>query len=195
MDNIYTFDKKKKLMERINKLTSRSNFEQVKKIIVENNQELESMQNQNGLFLQFNNLKNETYIELTSYLDKMEKANLKRMKDEIMETSEAISDEDTFNGGSEKNMSKKLRLTNTESHIINRVKYEKELEKNNNNTDIEELSVYDPETSHNKKPKADIFVSLDDGDKKKNKKIVVKGDADQADNKNSLRKTRTKKKN
>jgi hypothetical protein len=195
MDNIYTFDKKKKLMERINKLTSRSSFEQVKKIIVENNQELESMQNQNGLFLQFNNLNNDTYIELTSYLDKLDKANLKRMKDEIMETSEAISDEDTFNGGSEKNMSKKLRLTNTESHIINRVKYEKELEKNNNMTDIEELSVYDPETSHNKKPKADIFVSLDDGDKKKNKKIVVKADADQVENKNSLKKPRTKKKN
>jgi hypothetical protein len=195
MDNIYTFDKKKKLMERINKLTSRSSFEQVKKIIVENNQELESMQNQNGLFLQFNNLNNDTYIELTSYLDKLDKANLKRMKDEIMETSEAISDEDTFNGGSEKNMSKKLRLTNTESHIINRVKYEKELEKNNNMTDIEELSVYDPETSHNKKPKADIFVSLDDGDKKKNKKIVVKADADQVENKNSLKKTRAKKKN
>ncbi len=107
MDNTYTFDKKKKLMERINKLSSRSDFEQVKKIILNKNPELDSMKNQNGLFLQFNYLSNETYVELTACLDKIEKLKLRKLRDEMLETSEAISDEEgQITNNSDKNMSK-----------------------------------------------------------------------------------------
>lgn len=192
IDNTYTFDKKKKLMERINKLSSKAEFEQVKKIILEKNPELDSMKNQNGLFLQFNYLNNETYIGLTSYLDKLEKLKLKKMREELLETSEALSDDDTFtNNNSDKNMSKKLRLTNTESHIINRVKYEKELKKNENMTDVDELNIYDPELSH-KKP--NIFVSItedpnkvqDKKKEKKEKKIVVKTEDQNQDNNETI---------
>lgn len=191
MSNIYTFDKKKKLLEKINKLKSKSNFEQVKKIIQDKNPELESMKNQNALFLSFNNLSNDTYLELSDYLDRVEKLRLKQMKEEIMETSEAVSDDDTFtNNNSDKNISKKLRLTNTESHIINRVKYEKELKKNENMTDVEEINIYDPEMSHkrkiidnkenkenkdNKSENPNIFVSInDDSNRKKAKKVAIK---------------------
>ncbi len=65
-------------------------------------------------------------------------------------------------------------------------------------TDIEELNVYDPELSHKKQSKPDIFVPLnEDGDKKKTKKIVVKGDQDDNENNNESKKVPkvTKKKN
>ena len=150
MTSAYTFEKKKKILDRINKLTQESDFIQIKKIILENNPELDSMTNHNGLFLQFNYLSTATYIELSKYLDKSDKLKLKKLKNEIMETSEVISDDTFTNNGSDKNVSKKLRLTNTESHIINRVKYEKELKKNESMTDVEELHIYDPETSHKK---------------------------------------------
>jgi hypothetical protein len=75
-------------------------------------------------------LNNNTYIELTSYLNKNDKNKLKKLKDEILDTSSIASDECVSNTNSEKNMSKKLRFTNTESHIINRVKYEKQLKEN-----------------------------------------------------------------
>lgn len=170
MTNVYTFEKKKKLLDKINKLSSRSDFEQIKKIILENNPELESMKNQNGLFLQFNHLSNDSYIELANFLERTEKIKLKKLKDEIMETSEILSDDTFTNNNSEKNISKKLRLTNTESHIINRVKYEKELKKNESMTDVDEFNVYDPETSHKKQNKPDIFVSInEESEKKKNK--------------------------
>lgn len=188
MDNAYTFEKKKKLVDRIHKLSSRSEFEQVKKIILEKNPELDSMKNQNGLFLQFNYLTNDTYVEISSFLDKNDKLKLKRLKEEVMDTSEIVSDEETFtNNNSDKNMSKKLRLTNTESHIINRVKYEKELKKNETLADVDELHIYDPETSHKKQTKksetkSDIFVAInEEQDKKKSKKIVVKNDPDVVD--------------
>lgn len=174
MDNVYTFDKKKKLAGRIKKLTQRFDFEQVKKIIMENNPELESMKNQNGLFLAFNNLTNDTYVKLANYLDKMEKQNLKKIRDQILETSEILSEEETIANTSEKNMSKKLRLTNTEAHIINRVKYEKELKKNENMSDTDNMNIYNPDITHKKKiietkEKNDIFVALNDDEKNKSK--------------------------
>ena len=193
MTNTYTFDKKKKLLDRINKLSSRADFEQIKKIILEKNPELDSMKNQNGLFLQFNYLSDDTYLELAGYLDKSDKIKLKKLKNEIMQTSEAFSDDTTTNCGSEKNMSKKLRLTNTESHIINRVKYEKELKKNESMTDVEELHIYDPETSHKK---SDIFVLInEENEKKKAKKIVVKNENDNENKNENIQNEDTQKKN
>lgn len=177
--NTYTFEKKKKLLDRINKLSSRTDFEQIKKIILNKNPELDSMKNQNGLFLQFNYLSNDSYVELASYLDKTDKLKLKKLKEEIMNTSEMMSDEDTF-VNSDKNISKKLRLTNTESHIINRVKYEKELKKNESMSEIDEFHVYDPDLAHKKKSelkvesRVDIFVSIkEETEKRKNKKNVA----------------------
>jgi hypothetical protein len=161
METIYTFEKKKKLLERINKLTSRIDYNNIKKIILDKNKNLDSLENQNYLFLQFNYLTTETFVELTCYLDKLDKFKLKKLKAETIETSESMSNDDT-NNNSEKNVSKKLRLTNTESHIINRIKYEQEL-KNNENIDNDEIHVYNPDTSHKTQSKSsDIFVSLNE---------------------------------
>jgi hypothetical protein len=137
MSDSYTFEKKKKLIDRIKKLTSKTDWMNVKKIITDNNPELDCMKNSNGYFMQFKNLSEKTYDELTKFLDKAEKKKLKELESEILETSIVTSDEksnsNSANEASEKNkknMSKKLRLTNTESHILNRKKYEDELKKN-----------------------------------------------------------------
>lgn len=181
MENNYTLDKKKKLLDKIKKLTSRSDFDQIKKIITEHNPNLDSMKNANGMFLSFGSLSNQTYIELSSYLDKMEKKRIKQMKNEILESSDIFSTEDTTMltqsiEQPDKNMSKKLRLTNGESHILNRVKYEKELKKNGNiSEDFEELTVYDPNVFQSKQSKVvknknqkidDIFVHVDEEEDK-----------------------------
>lgn len=172
MSNIYTVEKKKKLMEKITRLTSRSDFEQVTKIIAEHNKNIESMKNANAMFLKFGSLTNETYIELSKFVDKIEQRKLKQMKEEIMESSDVFSAEEfsVGNNTSEKNMSKKLRLTNNESHIINRVKYEKELKKNENmSEDYEDLQIFDPTSFGKKQSKptkgsSDIFIHADEDD-------------------------------
>jgi len=164
MSDSYTFEKKKRLVDRIKKLTSKTDWMNVKKIITENNPELDCMKNSNGYFMQFKNLSDKTYIELTKYLDKSEKKKLKELESEVMDTSIVTSDEKSNSNSDDKSknkktVSKKLRLTNTESHILNRIKYENELKKNeeeatlSDNNDTEERS----HKSTNKKTD-DIFV-------------------------------------
>lgn len=181
----YPFDKKKKLLEKINKLSSRADFEQVSKIIAENNPELGSMKNANGMFMRFDTMTTKTYLELTSFLDKVDKRKQKQMVNTIRESSDVFSQEEdddknfTLSGTrdshvtSEKNISKKLRLTNAESHILNRVKYENELKKNESEFgELEELTVYGsvPQTKTSTKAaktKAkidDIFLHADEED-------------------------------
>ena len=161
MGDSFTFEKKRKLSERIEKLTTKKELQCIKNIIEEKNPDLSLVKNNNGYFMQFQNLSDSTYTELTKFLDKLDKKKQKEIESEILENSEALSEE--INGltddASEKNMSKKLRLTNTESHILNRVKYEKELKKNETNSD-EEMTYFNSETKSETKKKDEIFVHL-----------------------------------
>lgn len=173
MSNVYTTDKKKKLIDKIQRLTSKADFDQVTKIILKHNSEIESMQNTNGIFLKFGSLSNETYEELSKFVERIEQKKIKQMKNDIMESSEIFSAEELSinNKNSDKNVSKKLRLTNNESHIINRVKYEKELKKNENMSDSDELKIFTNnsfETKQNKK--SDIFIQVDEENENKNEK-------------------------
>jgi hypothetical protein len=183
MNIIYDNDKKKKLVNKISKLTSQTEYEHVKNIIKKYNSDIPTMKNNNGTYYDFESLTNETYIELTRFLDKIEKNKIKKMQNEIFDSSDAFSEEhientDNAKSGtyqSNKNISKKLRLTNGESHIINRANYEKELKKNECVDKIfEELTIYNPESFQNKKITdnvSDIFIHVDEeNNKKKNKK-------------------------
>lgn len=137
MSEGFSFEKKKKLATGIQKLSSKADLVQIKKIIVENNPELAFMKNSNGYFMQFQNLSNETYIKLSDFMNEKDMQKKKKMLKEI--ESEILSDEiNTLTDNvSDKNMLKKLRLTNTENHILNRAKYEKELMKNESNSDAD----------------------------------------------------------
>lgn len=138
MNKKYTFEKKEKLFKRINKLvekfSSKNDTVQIKKIktiIDQKNPSLETMTNNYGFFLNFEDLTDETYDELTKFVSKHEKKILKEKESEMFETSDNHTEEETVTDQySEQNLSKKLRLTNTENHILNRVKYEEELRKN-----------------------------------------------------------------
>lgn len=137
MSEGFSFEKKKKLVNRIQKLSNKTDLVQIKKIIVENNPELAFMKNSNGYFMQFQNLSDETYAKLTDFLNEKDAREKKKILKEI--ESEILSDEANtlIDNISDKNMSKKLRLTNAENHILNRAKYEKELMKNESNSDVD----------------------------------------------------------
>lgn len=177
MTEPYTFDRKKKLLDRIKKSASRSDYEQIQKIIIDGNSDLGSMKNANGVFMRFNSLTNDTYDNIANYLDKIDKRKIKQLKDEVMEESEAAdvadmeeSSANNNNTASEINVSKKLRLTNAETHILNRKKYENELKRNENSSDAsEELKIFGID-SVQKKPVAvknkidDVFIRADEKD-------------------------------
>ena len=151
----YSIEKKKKLAHAIEKITSAHELKQIKNIILKNNPELAITKNNNGYFMQFQNLSSGTYQELEKYIIKIEKIRLKQIHSEILQSSENYEEDDQ---DQDRKNTKKLRLTNTENHILNRAKYEKELKKNEG-TD-EEIGYYDPQVSKCKKD--DIFIKSTD---------------------------------
>lgn len=161
MNTHYSIEKKKKLAQTIHKISDHAELKQIKNIILKNNPELSITKNSNGYFMQFQNLSTSTYIELEKYITKLEKVRLKQIHNEILQSSENIDEEGILSDGYIKDPknTKKLRLTNTENHLLNRAKYEKELMKNEGTDD--EIRYYDPQirnTTSSTKAKDDIFI-------------------------------------
>lgn len=164
MSKSYSFEKKEKLFDKVTKLVeklaSRKDIVQIKKIkniIDENNPDVSKMKNSNGCFMDFENLTDKTYDELSHFVVKHEKRLLKEIESELLETPDVLSDNEILSDESE-NISKKLRLTNTENHILNRVKYEEELKKNEENAKIDSSSSTHKPTNSNIN---DIFIKAE----------------------------------
>lgn len=150
MGKVYTFEMKKSLANRIQKLNNKKDLLAVKKIITDNNSNLDEMKNSNGIFMRFQNLTNGTYDKIKKLIDTIEKQQkLKEIQSSIID-SETLSEEVSFvtDNSDSKNMlmSKKYRLTNEETNLMNRIKYEKILEENSKTED--DIFV---QTSSNKK--------------------------------------------
>jgi len=166
MSEEFTFDKKKKIVDRIGKLTSKSDLATIKELILKNNPELEFMKNSNGYFTKFDKLSNKTYYDILSFLNKNDKKKMKVIEQELLDTNELLDSSDNntnlVTDISDKNLKKKLRLTNTENHVLNRAKYEHELRKNENNSD-DDITYFNCENIKSKdvkiKKQEDIFVS------------------------------------
>lgn len=167
----YSFEKKKKLLERINNLTLKDEFMEIKKIILKHNPNKDYMENSNGIFMQFNNLVVETYLEINDFLNQLEHIKIGEEKNKLIESSEMFSEEmtnsenvmsDTMitnNGKISINGSRSSKLTNTETHILNRKKYENELMKNAGDEELK-LFTFDSvkKKSSKKTNENDIFV-------------------------------------
>lgn len=175
MSEEFTFDKKKKLVDRIGKLTNKTDLAIVKELILKNNPELEFMKNSNGYFTKFDKLSNKTYNDILLFLNKNDKKKMKVLEQEILDTNELLDSSDNNTNliidVSDKNLKKKLRLTNTENHVLNRAKYEHELRKNENNSD-DDITYFNSENIKSKdvknKKQEDIFVSSKKQMKNKN---------------------------
>jgi len=144
MEKKYSFEKKKKIANKIHLLDvkkHKSELKKIKSIIVNENVNIEFMKNANGLFAHFNNMTETTYAQLEKLLDSIDR-NMNSTKyssiqqnissndpeESTIATTMSNSHTETF-PKRQNNLSKKLRLTNAETHILNRVRYEKELQK------------------------------------------------------------------
>lgn len=154
----FSFDEKKKLAEKISKLTSKNDLNKVKQIIEDNNPDLVFAKNKSGYLTKFQSLTPETYVKLTKHINSVEKRQMKELESEVLK-SEIVSEE--LKIISSEKLNKKLRLTNTESHILNRAKYENELKKNEmeskgENTqmnDTDDIFIQHSHKARSKKPK------------------------------------------
>lgn len=161
MSTTYPTDKKRKLADRIHGIKSKDHFKTIKNIIVTSNPDLEFMKNNNGLFAEFQSLNVQTYFELEKFLNKVDKIKQKNRESEIDALEMLSSDVGNFTDEPPKRQqeySKKLRLTNTETHLLNRARYEKEIKKNENSDNDDNYDTYNPHSIETtKKVESDIF--------------------------------------
>jgi hypothetical protein len=125
LNEIYSFEFKKKLKERIEKLTSRQDVEKIKQIIFNNNPNKSYTQNSSGLLLFFHNLTDDTYKKLDMYLKKIDNNSVKKittLTDE--EESVHTSIPDSFQNN--------IRLSSLEKNIIKKKDYYEKLKQENN---------------------------------------------------------------
>lgn len=133
MSKVFDTEMKKSLANRIQNVKYKSDIKEIKKLILEHNPELDATKNTNGVWLRFQKLSQETYPKIKKILDARDKQEkIKAIQSEILD-SEALSEEIKFLTETSENktsLSKKYRLTNEETNLINRIKYEKNIEEN-----------------------------------------------------------------
>jgi hypothetical protein len=168
----FPHEKIEKIAEKIGNMRDKkykNDLKQIKKIIEELNPEICMTKNNNGYFLpDFESYSCETYNELTKYLEKVEKR----------EKSESFSDTETKKSvyysektDDYKDKNKKLKYTNSENHILNKIAYEKAMKKHQN--ECNECN----EDFNNENKKEHIKI-------KELEKIFIKKNNDNIENKN-----------
>jgi hypothetical protein len=136
MADLYSLEKKKKLADRIHLLNNKEHFKMIKNIIINNNPSLEFIKNSNGLFTQFQSLSNITYQELEKFLNKIDRNKIVKLINSSSPPDTHLTENNIDKPNRRKQeYAKKLRLTNTETHLLNRAKYENELKKNETSED------------------------------------------------------------
>ena len=135
MSKIFSIDDKKDLANRIQKIKRKNILKKIMKIIIKNNEKY--LENNNGVYMFFHNLKNETYSELEICLKSIEK----KIKNKSNLTNESPLSDTKYKPYIEKNnnilnQSNILRLSNTEKNLIKRKAYDKKIENNSKSTPL-----------------------------------------------------------
>lgn len=151
MSIIYTHKMKQKLADRIAKIKNKDNMVNIVKIIYEDNRNIS--ENQNGIFMLFDTLSNDTYIKLNDYLNSINTTKKKKIPNKIEYKSYAsnnFSNEDSVEYQINDQFDNKLKYSNTEKSIIKRNIYNKKYESEENSniiyTDFD-VSATESETS------------------------------------------------
>lgn len=138
-NNIYTHDKKKKLADRISKIKKKEHMIKIFEIIYKENKSI--TENNNGIFMFFHTLSDETYKKIEDYLKQIEKNKIdnkskivnsetypiKKKEYQPYAQDEIVSQEDII---------PKLKFSNKEKNIIKRRKYYKTINSENNSNII-----------------------------------------------------------
>jgi len=147
----YTFDDIQTLADRIEKIHSKKDLKIIKSIIEKNNPDDEFTKNSNGYFIEFQNKTPQTFYELNKFINKLEKKRLQEIASDILKSSEQFTETEYDYSSSDKSdkirefssvekinilnnksndcdkKNKKYRITNAETHLLNRVKKEKKM--------------------------------------------------------------------
>lgn len=120
MEEVYSYEKKKKLADRISKLKRKQDMVNILEIIYQDNKDI--TENQNGLFMFFHNLDNSTYYKIENYLKTLVK---KKSEDTTSDKEYTSYEKSEF--PDQETLSPKLKYSNKEKNIIKRQRYEDKL--------------------------------------------------------------------
>ncbi len=138
MKNKYSYKYKKKIADRINKIKNKKDFVKIFEIIQSDKSDKKNQitENNNGLFLLFHNLKDETYVEIEKYLKILNKK--RRYYKDSVNSEDIASNTDLYKPyaidefPSQKGISPKLKYSNKEKNIIKKKRYEMNINSENN---------------------------------------------------------------
>ena len=71
MNMYFSFESKKKLLEKIHTIKTIAYLKQIKAIIKQHNPNIYMMKNNNGIFMNFNGLNEKTYVALENYVSEI----------------------------------------------------------------------------------------------------------------------------
>lgn len=127
----YTFEKKKKLAEKISNMKNKLYLKRIKDIIYEENPEISVRKSNRGVLMYFQNFTPLTYYKLDKFIIKLEMDKVKRQTKSITDTSDKLilSSEEPLTVDYSKTRTR-LRYSNIEKKIIKRLEYEKIIKNN-----------------------------------------------------------------
>jgi hypothetical protein len=125
MSRPYTFEMKKKIKEKIEKISEKKHLEKIRDIIFKFNPDINVSQNSSGMLLFFHNLTDETYNKIENYIGKMD-------KDKIKEITDSYNNDDIKIKINDKNINNNIRLSSVEKNLIKKKDYYEKLDKENN---------------------------------------------------------------
>jgi hypothetical protein len=138
MENSYSYEKRKRLADKISKIKRKEHLVKVLEIIYQDNKDIS--ENDNGLFLFFHKLNNGTYHKIDLFLRSISK---KKTSDENI--SETTSDKKEFSSyiknefPDQEKLDPKLKYSNKEKNLIKRQRYTEHL---NSETNSDQNIVY-----------------------------------------------------
>lgn len=159
-----SFEIKKKLKERIEKISDKKELEKIRDIIFRCNPDISVSQNSSGMLLFFHNLTDITYTKITHFLNKLDASKIKSI---TQSSTEDDIDTNYVNKLVKDSIGNSLKLNSLEKNLIKKKDY---YDKLNIENEVNKNVIYRQDT--------DIFMdkdnNTDNADKKKRVNIKIK---------------------
>ena len=132
VDNTFTYEKKKRLADKISKIKKKEDLVKIFEIIHNDNKNY--TETQNGLFMLFNSLSDATYHKIDLYIRSITKKKTANTSENLSEQEYKSYVKNDF--PEQKHFNPKLKYSNREKNIIKRQRYDKLIESEKNDTNI-----------------------------------------------------------
>jgi hypothetical protein len=159
--HVYSYDEKKALANKITRIKKKEYLVEIFEIIHQDNKSIS--ENDNGMFMIFNQLDNKTFDKLDKFFDKMKKKDTEDRDSEMSKSEYKPYSKSEF--PDQEKLSPKYKYTNKERNIIKRQRYDKIL-----NDDSEQSNIIYKEFDTENMTESDVKST----DKKVNEVTMIK---------------------